>query len=99
MTTSTPPILIIKRGNAASHDIALMRKAGIAVLQVDDPKEVRYMDPPLAAKSRIMDLCFTLIDDMFKGNNSYIQQSDVKSRIVKMVIEDEKIARILPVQS
>ena len=86
----TPPILILKAGTATKKDIALMRKHGVAVLEVVDPKDVRYMDPPLATVNGIEALCFKLVDELSqsKYGSDAINRDEVRKRIAMHVMAD-----------
>ncbi len=93
---TNPPILILKKGTATKADIALMRKAGVAVLEVASPGDVRYMDPPLSAVSGIEALCFTMVDNAIAKDSS-LYPSAIKERIVGLVMSDCRGKKPLPV--
>lgn len=84
---STPPILIIKRGSCTKKDIELVRKAGVAVLEVEDPKDVRYMDPPLEPTTRIEVLCRKIVENTLRKDVT-LYPSQIKERIWQMVMND-----------
>ncbi len=67
----TPPILILKAGTASAKDIALARAAGVLVLVVKDATDVRYMDPPLMATTRLQQVALQFVRDIGSGKEQY----------------------------
>lgn len=89
---NTPPILIIKQGNASADDIALLRSAGIAVMEVENPDDVRYLDPPLAAVSGIEALCVQMVSELvrLRSVSTSLSTADVRVRIAEWVMADAR---------
>lgn len=95
---STPPLLILKKGSATKADIEMVRKAGIAVLVVMNPDDVRYMDPPLERTTRIQALCFAMVQKLLNEGGT-INRDDVRRKVTAMVMADAQPAQASPVQS
>ena len=91
-----PPLLVIRRGSASSNDIKLIRAAGIAVLQVKDPADVRYVEAPMP-RSRAERVAMKLMADIRKGG--IVLGSEVDKRLADAVMADESPPAPKPVSA
>lgn len=93
---SIPPILLIKRGSVSARDIALARKAGVLVVVVKDPADVRYMHPPLAPMSRFQALAMEMVRGAL-GKDRTIHVHDIKERLAQVFMEDTRPEQPKPI--
>lgn len=83
---TAPPLLVIKCGSVSTRDVALCRKAGIIVVQVKDPADVRYVEAPLS-RSRLERVAVKLVAEIRAGKTMYT--SDVDKRLADAFFADE----------
>ncbi len=85
---STPPILILRKGAASSAEITLVRKAGIVVLIVKDPNDVRYLDPPLQPVERLPGIAIKLVREAMSKQYGSIDYDRIKAELFRVFMED-----------
>jgi hypothetical protein len=85
---STPPILILRKGTASSAEIALVRKAGVVVLTVKDPNDVRYLEAPLTRVGRLPAVAIKLVRQAMSDKYGKIDRDNIRDELFRVFMED-----------
>jgi hypothetical protein len=96
MTAAPPPILLVKRGDIRQRDLNLARKAGILVIESNDPSSVRFVDAPIA-KGNLARVADSLVRELLTNKRNAIYDSHVRERLAATIMADEQpLAPALP---
>ena len=88
---NTPPILVIPIGTATDEDVALCRAAGVVVLRVPDPSQVRFVEPPIR-EPNVVRVCVRIAKALADGNN--MTQNMARALIINAVMESSEMKEL-----
>lgn len=94
--STAPPILVIPIGAATEQDIALCRAAGVVVLAVADPSQVRFVELPIR-EPNVVRVCVAIANELARGK--HVSPMDARARIVDAVMESAEVQGLTKVQT